>query len=86
MQPDLQIIFNILVALVGALGGWILNGLRSEQVNLRSDHNALADKLHEIDKLVAGTYVKRDDMEKLSTAIFTKLDRIEGKLDGKQDR
>ena len=39
-----------------------------------------------IEVLVAGHYVTRPDMDKLGDAIFKKLDRIEGKLDGKVDK
>jgi hypothetical protein len=35
---------------------------------------------------VAGSYVKRDDMDKLTTALFTKLDKIEAKIDQKADK
>ena len=45
-----------------------------------------ADKVQHIEVLVAGTYVKRDDMEKLGGALFAKLDKIEAKLDGKADK
>lgn len=84
MEP--QIIINIAIGLAGALGGWILNSLKSDQVAQRKDLIELAEKVHGIDVLVAGTYVKRDDMQKISDAIFTKLDRIEQKLDNKMDK
>ena len=40
----------------------------------------------EIKVLVAGDYVKKDEFLKSVTALFTKLDRIEGKLDKKADK
>ena len=43
-------------------------------------------RVAEIEVLVAGAYVKKDDLEKLSNAIFAKLDRIEDKLDLKVDK
>jgi hypothetical protein len=36
--------------------------------------------------LVAGEYATREDFKSLSNAIFTKLDRIEDKLDAKVDK
>jgi hypothetical protein len=39
-----------------------------------------------IEVLVAGSYVKRDDMDKLTAALFAKLDKIELKIDGKADK
>jgi hypothetical protein len=82
----MQTLFNIAVGLVGALGGWILNTLWQEIKTMQQTDEKLADKVAAIEILVAGQYVKRDDMQILSTAIFTKLDRIEDKLDGKADK
>ena len=82
----MQTLFNIAVGLVGALGGWILNTLWQEIKTMQQTDEKLADKVASIEILVAGQYVKRDDMQVLSAAIFAKLDRIEDKLDGKADK
>lgn len=82
----MQTLFNIAVGLVGALGGWILNTLWQEIKTMQQTDEKLADKVAAIEILVAGQYVKRDDMQVLSAAIFAKLDRIEDKLDGKADK
>lgn len=83
---DAQTIINIAIGLVGALGGWVLNNLKSSIDELRKADSVLADKVQHIEVLVAGTYVKRDDMDKLASALFAKLDKIEAKLDGKADK
>lgn len=83
---EAQTIINVAIGLAGGLGGWILNNLKSSIDELHKADSMLADKVQHIEVLVAGTYVKRDDLEKISTAIFTKLDRIESKLDGKADK
>lgn len=83
---DAQTIINITIGLVGALGGWVLNNLKSSIDDLRKADSALADKVQHIEVLVAGTYVKRDDMDKLGSALFAKLDKIEAKLDSKVDK
>lgn len=83
---DAQTIINIAIGLVGALGGWVLNNLKSSIDELRKQDSLLADKVQHIEVLVAGTYVKRDDMEKLGDALFAKLDKIESKLDNKVDK
>lgn len=83
---DAQTIINIAIGLVGALGGWVLNNLKSSIDELRKADSVLADKVQHIEVLVAGTYVKRDDMDKLGSALFAKLDKIEAKLDGKADK
>ena len=83
---DLQIAFNIAVGIAGFLGGWVLNSLRDAMRELQTTDSELADKVQSIEVLVAGQYVKRDDMERHMTAIFQKLDRIEQKLDNKVDK
>lgn len=83
---DIQVAFNIAVALVAFLGGWVLNSIRDSVKSLQIADEALALKVQAIEVLVAGQYVKRDDLDKLMTILFQKLDRIESKLDGKADK
>lgn len=84
--PDFQTLFNIALGAASFLLGLVVQGLRDSMRALQSADSELASKVQKIEVLVAGTYVKRDDMEKMSEAIFTKLDRIESKLDGKVDK
>lgn len=83
---DAQTIINIAIGLIGTLGGWVLNSLKGSIEALQKADASLASKVQEIEVLVAGHYVKRDDLDKLSHALFTKLDRIEVKIDGKADK
>ncbi len=53
---------------------------------LQTQDGKLAEKVSSIEVLVAGQYVKRDDMDRSMAALFTKLDRIEDKLYGKADK
>lgn len=53
---------------------------------LQAQDSKLADKVGNIEVLVAGQYVKRDDMNRDIMAIFAKLDRIEDKIDKKADK
>jgi len=92
-----QNLINYLMAGFGAAMGFILRvlweGLRELQ---RSDLEITA-KINQMQLLVAGEYVKKEDLERSAalqkdyfersvTAIFSKLDKIEDKLDGKVDR
>jgi len=81
-----QIIFNVLLGLVAFFGGWVLNSLRDSIKSLHESETILTAKIQSVEILVAGSYVKHDDMNRLSSAIFTKLDRIETKLDKKADK
>lgn len=83
---DPQNLFNVAIAVAGFLGGWVLNSLRDNIASLQKSDSELADKVQKIEVLVAGQYVTRSDFNTLTTALFTKLDKIESKLDGKVDR
>ena len=69
-----------------ALGGWWLKVIWEALKDLQIADTQLATKVGQIEVLVAGQYVKREEMERFANAIFTKLDRIEGKLDSKVDK
>jgi len=83
---DMQTSFNIAVGLIAFLGGWVLNNLKESIRSLQTSDSDLATKVQAIELLVAGSYVKRDDLDKMTTALFAKLDKIESKLDGKADK
>jgi hypothetical protein len=83
---DFQVGFNLAIALVAFLGGWVLNSLRASIDSLQKADTSLTTKVQAIEVLVAGSYVKRDDLDKLTSALFAKLDKIEAKLDGKADK
>ncbi len=86
MTDTFQMMFNIAITLIGFLGGWVLNSLKASMEALQKADHELAIKVQSVEVLVAGSYVKREDLDKLGTAIFTKLDRIEVKLDSKADK
>lgn len=81
-----QTIINWLLAGFGGLIGFLLNAVWQAVKDLQKADTELTKKVSEIEVLVAGAYVKKDDLGKLSDAIFAKLDRIEDKLDGKVDK
>lgn len=83
---DAQTIINIAIGLCGALGGYVLNGLKDSIHALHKADTDLTSKVQSIEVLIAGDYVRHDALDRLTTAIFAKLDRIENKLDGKQDK
>jgi len=86
MTDNFQMMFNIAITLIGFLGGWVLNSLKSSMEALQKADHELTIKVQSVEVLVAGSYVKRDDLDKLGGAIFAKLDKIEAKLDSKVDK
>lgn len=83
---ELQVFFNIAITLIGFLGGWVLNSLKSSIEGLQKADSELTTKVQGVEVLVAGHYVRRDDFDKISAEIFHKLDKIYDKLDGKADK
>ena len=81
-----QTIVNWLLAGFGALIGFLLNTVWQAVKDLQTADKELAGKVSEIEVLVAGDYVKREEFNQTVTAMFAKLDRIEDKIDKKADR
>jgi hypothetical protein len=81
-----QTIVNWLLAGFGALIGFLLNAVWQAVKDLQNADKELAAKVSEIEVLVAGAYVKKEEFSTAVTALFTKLDRIEDKIDKKADK
>jgi hypothetical protein len=81
-----QELFNIVVGVAGALGGWWLKVIWESLKDLREQDNKLAEKVGRIEVLVAGTYVSREEFDRAINRLFDKLDHIELKIDAKADR
>lgn len=81
-----QQIFNIAVGIAAFLGGWWMKTMWETLRDLQTADKELTAKVGNIEVLIAGDYVRRDQLEKLTEAIFNKLNRIEDKLDGKEDK
>ena len=83
---DTQTLINILFGAIGALLSWILKSVTDSVKELQGADTNLAAKVQEIELLVVGDYIKHSDFKEFSNAIFAKLDRMEAKIDGKQDK
>jgi hypothetical protein len=76
-------------AIIGGFAAAVAFILRVIWEGLRELQKADVDltaKISEIQLLVAGNYVKKDELDAVIKALFTKLDKIEDKLDKKVDR
>lgn len=81
-----QVIINWLLAGFGSMIGFLLNAVWQYVKDLQSANKELAGKVAEIEVLVAGAYVRKDEFTQSVNALFAKLDRIEDKLDKKADK
>jgi uncharacterized membrane protein YgaE (UPF0421/DUF939 family) len=88
MTPD-DTSFRVLDWIIGAFGallGLLYKAQTDKLKELQEAQSTIAGEVREIELLVAGSYVKREDFDKSITALFAKLDRIEAKLDNKADK
>lgn len=81
-QSSLNVIFGGICACLG----WILKTIWSSLKELQKADTKLAKEVSDMKILVAGDYVKREYLEELAKAVFTKLDKIYDKLDQKMDK
>ena len=81
-----QALVNWLLAGFGGLIGFFLNVVWQAVKDLQKADKVLAERVGEIEVLVAGSYITKTDFTQVTDAIFRKLDRIEDKLDGKADK
>ena len=81
-----QTIINWLLGGFGALIGFLLNAVWQAVKDLQAADKEIATKVSEIEVLVAGDYIKKDDFQSSIEALFKKLDKIEDKLDRKVDK
>jgi len=81
-----QTIVNWLLGLFGMVIGFLLRAVWQSVKELQAQDRKIAEKVNSIEVLVAGQYIKRDEFQQLSDALFKKLDKIEDKLDSKEDK
>lgn len=81
-----QEFINWVVAGFGSLIGFLIGIVWGAVKDLQTADKELTDKVASIELLVAGDYVRKSELIELQKALFSKLDRIEEKLDKKVDK
>jgi hypothetical protein len=76
----MQTLINIAAALFGATGGAIIKALWDGITELRDSDKRLVDRMHGIETLVAGTYIKREEFNRGMDMLLAKLDLIDRNL------
>ena len=69
-----------------ALLGFLLNAVWQAVKDLQRADNELTKRVSEIDVLVAGNYVTRQEFDRVVERLFAKLESIDRKLDSKVDK
>jgi ribosomal protein S11 len=86
MNNEMQIFFDVAVGVIGVMGGWILNTVWAAVKDLQEADKELAEKVGQIEVLVAGRYITREEFNNVLNQVFTKLDTIRDIVSQKADR
>ena len=86
MNNEYQVFFDVAVGVIGVLGGWVLNTVWGAVKDLQDADRELAEKVSQIEVLVAGRYITRDEFDRVLNSVFIKLDKIQDLLMQKADR
>lgn len=81
-----QTVINWILGCFGGLVGFLLKTVWEAVKDLQAADRALTLKVSDIEVLVAGAYIKKDEFNNVATTIFTKLDKIMDKLETKADK
>lgn len=81
-----QTIINWLLGGFGALIGFLLNAVWQAVKDLQKADQTLVQKVGELEVLVAGDYVRKEELQNNIKELFAKLDKIEDKIDRKADK
>jgi hypothetical protein len=76
MMVEYQVLFDVAIGVIGVLGGWTLNTVWAAVRDLQVADKELAEKVGQIEVLVAGRYVTREDFNQVLNQVFERLDRI----------
>ncbi len=77
-----QAIINWIIGLGGTVIGIFIKSMLDSIKDLQRSDKEMADRVGSIEVLVAGTYVKRDELREL----MRKLEQIDAKLDRKANK
>lgn len=61
--------------------GFLINAIWQEVKELQRANTIMVERVHETERLIAGKYVTKEELMLHINALFTKLDKIEDKLD-----
>ena len=92
-----QQVFNILISVLGALGGWVFKTVwgmvreldaerRLDKEKLQAETRDVLDKVSRLETHVVGNYVSRADLLNDLNKLHYKLDSIADKLERKEDK
>jgi len=81
-----QTIINAIFTALGAALAFILRVIWEGLRELQIADTKLTAEIGTVRLMMADSYIKKEDFDKLASALFAKLDKIETKLDHKADK
>lgn len=81
-----QMFFNVAIGFISFVGGIAMNRLFTKLDKLTDQDERLSKDITDLSVALPSKYVMKEDLQRLSDAIFDKLDKIDAKLDVKQDK
>ena len=78
---DAQTLINLAFTAIGCLAGFILNSFKTSMLSMQESDAKLAEKVQQIEVLVAGKYLTVDKHSEDMQGLFSLLRRIDDKLD-----
>jgi len=81
-----QTLFNIAIAIIAFIGGFTVNRLFNKLDALTKQDSDMTKEINQLNVSLPTKYVMKEDLRRLSDALFMKLDTIEAKIDKKQDK
>lgn len=83
---DTQTLINVGFAVCGSMAGFILKGIWDSLKELQRADKELVKKVQNIEVLIAGDYVKKEEFDRVVSRVFERIDamadRLAGKIDG----
>ena len=81
-----QILINVGITLIGILFGSLLNHLFKRIGDVSKDLAKLRDEHNQLSIQIPSEYLPKRDFQHVIDRLFAKLDRIEEKIDDKEDK
>lgn len=83
---EAQEIINYLVMLAGGVLGFLLRTVWQAVKDLQDADKKITEKVGELEVVVAGMYMRKDEFTHFSNVFFAKLDKMSDKIDHLSDK
>lgn len=80
---ETQTVINAVFAGFGAIVGAVIKSIWDAVKDLQSADKGIVQDVSQLQILVAGNYIRKDEFNRMVGTLFDKLDRIDAKLDTK---